>query len=105
NPGPAAAGAALGHRDRFDHTHRRQCEPAPHGTSVKWWIVSVNTQQNSEGSHLSDTAFAAPEVYAALRDAAIAGLRIIREFEAGQGHVWEHHDFPKMDVFKASGLP
>jgi hypothetical protein len=54
---------------------------------------------------LSDTKFAAPEVYVAMRDAALAGLRIIREFEAGGGYVSEHYDFPKMGVFEASGLP
>ena len=51
-----------------------------------------------------NTTFAAPEVYAAVRDAAITGLRIIKEFEAGRGYIWEHYDFPKMGVF-ASGLP
>jgi hypothetical protein len=53
---------------------------------------------------LSDTQFACPEVYAAVRDAVVAGLRIVRQHESRGDYVQSHHDFPKMGTFE-SGLP
>ena len=66
--------------------------------------VSLRQPHRRKESHLSDTTFASPEAYAAVRDALIAGLRIVREHEARGDYVSGHFEFPEMGHFE-SGLP
>ena len=53
---------------------------------------------------MSDAVVAKPDVYAVVRDAVIAGLRIVREHEARGDYVLGHFGFPELDRFE-SGLP
>jgi hypothetical protein len=53
---------------------------------------------------MNTVTVASSEVYAAVRDALAAGLRIIREHEASGAYMLGRFDFPEIGRFE-SGLP